>query len=98
MAHNSKIGDQIIAGCKELQNKYPIIDDIRGMGIMIGLEFGTDVKNPMAVTDFNKIMEQMRERGILIGRVGRGNVMRLQGPYTLTDTMQATSSTPWKKP
>lgn len=85
-AHCGKIGEQLVGGLKKLQDKFEIIGDVRGMGIMVGVEFVKDrvKKTPFTVPEFNEIQEGLRERGILVGRGGRGNTMRLQGPYPIT--------------
>jgi acetylornithine/N-succinyldiaminopimelate aminotransferase len=38
---SQQVGDQIQSCLKELQKKYPVIVDVRGKGLMIGLEFAT---------------------------------------------------------
>jgi 4-aminobutyrate aminotransferase-like enzyme len=85
-AHNEQVGNELVNGLRALQKKYPIIGDVRGRGFMVAAEFVSDKekKTPITVPEFNKVMEALRERGLLVGRGGGGNVMRLQGPYSTT--------------
>jgi 4-aminobutyrate aminotransferase len=64
---------------EELQQKYPLIGDVRGMGLMQGLELVKDrsTKEP-APEATAQVMERAKENGLLIGKGGLyGNVLRL---------------------
>jgi 4-aminobutyrate aminotransferase-like enzyme len=64
---------------EELQEKYPVIGDVRGKGLMLGLELVKDrqTKEP-APEATNQLLERTREHGLLIGKGGLyGNVIRL---------------------
>lgn len=67
-----------------LQEKYPIIGDVRGLGLMIGLELVNKDKSPAtAQTDF--ILEYLKDHGILVGKTGPGrNVLTFQPPLIIT--------------
>jgi 4-aminobutyrate aminotransferase-like enzyme len=72
------VGDYFHDKLLELQTKYPIIGDVRGMGIMQAIELVKDPKtkepNPEAVL---KVFEETKRRGVLIGKGGLyGNVIR----------------------
>ncbi len=72
------VGDYFHDRLLELQQKYPIIGDVRGMGIMQAIELVKDPKtkepNPEAVL---KVFEETKRRGVLIGKGGLyGNVIR----------------------
>jgi len=72
------VGDHFRDRLLELQQKYPIIGDVRGMGIMQAIEVVKDPKtkepNPEAVL---KIFEETKRQGVLIGKGGlHGNVIR----------------------
>jgi 4-aminobutyrate aminotransferase-like enzyme len=72
------VGDHFHEKLLGLQEKYPIIGDVRGMGIMQAVELVKDRKtkepNPEAVL---KVFEETKRRGVLIGKGGLyGNVIR----------------------
>lgn len=69
-----------------LKEKYPVIGDVRGMGLMQAIETVKDRKtkepHPGAVV---KVFEETRRRGVLIGKGGLwGNVIRLGPPLIAT--------------
>jgi 4-aminobutyrate aminotransferase-like enzyme len=63
----------------ELQEKYPVIGDVRGMGLMQGLELVKDRQTKEPAPDaLAQLFERTRENGLLIGKGGlHGNVVRL---------------------
>ena len=70
---------------EELQGKYPLIGDVRGMGLMQALELVTDrkTKEPAAAAT-NSLLEEARKRGLLIGKGGmHGNVIRMSPPLNI---------------
>ena len=84
------VGDYLKSRLLELQEKHEIIGDVRGMGLMLGIELVKDRKtkepNPEAVL---RIFEETKRRGVLIGKGGLyGNVIRTGMMLnTTTDTV-----------
>jgi len=73
------VGSYFRAALEELQRKYPVIGDVRGMGLMQALELVKDreTKEP-APEATAQLMERTRDNGLLIGKGGLyGNVIRL---------------------
>src|SRR5579864_9297066 len=73
------VGAHFRAGLEELQRKHPLIGDVRGKGLMQGLELvkDRDTKEP-APKETTQLLERTRENGLLIGKGGLyGNVVRL---------------------
>ena len=68
-----------------LQEKHPLIGDVRGMGLMQGLELVKDRKSKEpAPQETNQFMERCRANGLLIGKGGLfGNVIRLSPPLNI---------------
>ena len=81
----AKIGQQLRADVEHLQDEVPNIGDVRGKGLMIGVEFvvpGT--KDPDADLT-GRVMEEARAGGLLIGKGGLlGNVLRVAPPLSIT--------------
>ncbi|MDP9018613.1 MAG: aspartate aminotransferase family protein [Candidatus Eremiobacteraeota bacterium] len=81
-------GERLLAGLRDLQTRYDIIGEVRGHGLMLGIELVTDRKskgyNSQAA---NQMLEEMRKRGVLIGKGGRfGNILRVQPPLIFDST------------
>ncbi|CAN1134229.1 Alanine--glyoxylate aminotransferase 2 homolog 2, mitochondrial [Linum perenne] len=69
-----------------LKDKYEVIGDVRGRGLMLGVELVTDreMKTP-ANAETLHILNQMKEMGVLIGKGGfYGNVFRILPPLCFT--------------
>lgn len=76
------VGAYLREGLESLKEKYPVIGDVRGMGLMQAIECVEDrttkVPAPKAVL---KVFEETKKRGVLIGKGGLyGNVIRLGPP------------------
>ena len=87
LAHNAKVtGDYLREKLMGLQEKYDVIGDVRGMGLMQALEFVKDRKtkepHPQAVL---KVFEETKKRGVLVGKGGLyGNCVRLGPPLIMS--------------
>jgi len=85
-AHVAEVGAHLRRGLEWLQEKYPLIGDVRGMGLMQGVEMVRDrqTKEP-ATQEVAHLFEATRERGLLIGKGGLyGNVLRIAPPLIAT--------------
>src|SRR3984957_1078891 len=73
------VGAYFRASLENLQQKYPLIGDVRGKGLMQGLELVKDrVTKEPAPEATAQLLERARENGLLIGKGGLyGNVIRL---------------------
>ena len=77
--HALKIGDRLLAGLHDLQQRYEIIADVRGSGLFLGAELMRNDKP--ATTEANRIVNQMREQNILLGTDGpHHNVLKIRPP------------------
>lgn len=82
--HVAEVGGHLRAGLEKLWNRYPVIGDVRGKGLMQGVELVKDrqSKEP-APTEVNFLFEETRKRGLLIGKGGLySNVLRIAPPLT----------------
>jgi 4-aminobutyrate aminotransferase len=80
------VGDYLRARLEELKDKYMVIGDVRGMGLMQAIECVKDrsTKQPDADSVL-RVFEETRRRGVLIGKGGLyGNVIRLGVPLIAT--------------
>ena len=67
-----------------LMDKHPIIGDVRGLGLMLGVELVRDRKTKeRAVDERNAVVQEMFQRGLLILGAGR-NAVRFAPPLVLT--------------
>jgi 4-aminobutyrate aminotransferase-like enzyme len=69
----------------EFKEKYSLVGDVRGKGLMIGIELIKDKNKIPAPEEARQIRRLCREAGVLIGLGGVfGNILRLQPPLVLT--------------
>ncbi len=81
------LGAKLFSGLNDLKKKHALIGDIRGRGLMCGVELVTDraTKAP-ASAQCAAIFERCKDLGVLIGKGGfAGNVLRIKPPMCLTD-------------
>jgi 4-aminobutyrate aminotransferase-like enzyme len=79
------LGKKLKQGLIELKEKYKMIGDVRGMGLMIGAELVREGKEP-AVKETDLILEFLKDKGILIGKNGADrNVLAFQPPLVITE-------------
>lgn len=81
----AELGGRLKAGLLLLQERYPaLITDVRGTGFMLGAELaGSEAEGAADRTDH--VLEEMKDRGYLIGKNGIGrNVLAFQPPLVVT--------------
>ena len=83
LQQNAKdVGDYLKSMLNELKVKYPIIGDVRGFGLFLGIEL---IRDPQSLEPADKeadqIMNSMKEKGILISTDGPDhNVLKIKPP------------------
>lgn len=81
----SELGQILKDGLLTLKEKYPLIKDVRGMGLMLGAELIREDGTP-ASEETDAILEYMKDHGILIGKNGLGrNVLAFQPPLIISE-------------
>ncbi|KAL0490796.1 alanine-glyoxylate transaminase [Acrasis kona] len=81
------LGKKLKDGMIKLQEKHQIIGQVRGEGLMLGLELVKDraAKTP-APQETAQVFEMLKDMGILIGKGGLyGNVFRIKPPMCISD-------------
>lgn len=81
----AELGGRLKVGLLRLQERYPaLITDVRGTGFMLGAELaGSEAEGAAERTDH--VLEEMKDRGYLIGKNGIGrNVLAFQPPLVVT--------------
>ncbi|KAL0347541.1 UNVERIFIED_CONTAM: Alanine--glyoxylate aminotransferase 23, mitochondrial [Sesamum calycinum] len=76
------VGSYLKERLNDLKEKHEIIGDIRGRGLMLGVELVADrqLKTPAKV-EILQVMDQMKDMGVLVGKGGfYGNVFRITPP------------------
>ena len=80
----AEIGAYFQDALRELQNRHPIIGDVRGRGLMIGVELVRDrTTKERAVEERGALLQAMFKRGVLILGAGR-NAIRFAPPLVIT--------------
>ena len=85
-ANSLKLGTYLKAGFEKLQAKHPIIGDVRGQGLLLGIELVKDraTKTP-AKAECAAVLEAAREMGLLLGKGGLwGQTIRFAPPMIIT--------------
>jgi 4-aminobutyrate aminotransferase-like enzyme len=77
--HVDEVGRHFRAQLEALREKYPLIGDVRGLGLMQGLELVKDRKTKEPAAEATaRLLDRTRENGLLVGKGGLyGNVIRL---------------------
>ncbi len=85
LAENAaKLGAFLKGRLLELKDRHPLIGDVRGLGLMLGAELVKNGREP-AAAETDRVLELMKNRGILIGKNGRSrNVLAFQPPLVIT--------------
>jgi 4-aminobutyrate aminotransferase len=91
MQNAADVGAYMMDLAKGLQEKHQIVGDVRGKGLMIGIELVRDrVTKERATTERNKVVNACFERGMLILGAGQ-NALRLSPPLVLTKAQAKTA-------
>jgi 4-aminobutyrate aminotransferase len=78
------VGAHLMGRLNALKERYALIGDVRGRGLMIGVEFVRNrVTKERATTERDRIVQEMFKRGVLILGAGR-NALRFAPPLVLT--------------
>jgi len=82
-----RVGKYLMEGLKELEDRYDVVGEVRGKGLMIGVELVKDGESKAPHPDgAAQTMESAKEQGLLLGKGGLyGNVLRISPPLVITE-------------
>ncbi|HTJ87316.1 MAG TPA: aspartate aminotransferase family protein [Terriglobales bacterium] len=84
-AKAKETGEYAMKRLRDLQKENPIIGEVRGLGLMIGVELVRDEKLTPANTEAEATRDSLLKQGVLVGVGGvYGNVVRFQPPLIIT--------------
>ena len=87
VANADRVGSRLMTRFEALRQKHAIVGDVRGEGLMIGVELVTDrqSKTP-AAEEARRVTDTLREGGVVLGRSGHHrNVLRFSPPLCITE-------------
>ena len=93
VANARDTGARFKAGLLRLKERYPVIGDVRGVGLVFGLELVTDRQTlAPAQAETDRLLGLMRDEGVLAGSEGvHGNIVKMRPPliFSPSDCDQA---------
>ena len=84
-----KVGGYLLEKLQRLK-MLPIVGDVRGKGLMLAVEFIKENGDQLETDDTNKIVGQLREKGVIVGKIGHAvdepeNIIYIAPPLILTE-------------
>jgi 4-aminobutyrate aminotransferase len=84
VANAAEVGSHLMNGMKELAAKHALIGDVRGRGLMVGVELVRDRQTKeRAIDERNAVVTAAFHRGLLVLGAGK-NAVRFSPPLVLT--------------
>jgi len=82
-----RVGEHLLAALRDLQQRRPLIGDVRGSGLFLGVELVRDRATlEPATEEAAYVVERLRERGVFCGTDGPfANVLKLRPPLILSE-------------
>jgi 4-aminobutyrate aminotransferase-like enzyme len=75
----ARVGSRLLSSLDALRTRFPAIVDVRGRGLLVGVELA----DPGLA---ERVVDDLRDNGILIGRTGReGNVLKIRPPLVFAE-------------
>jgi len=80
---SAELGHYLFKTLKDTVGRHELVGDIRGKGLMIGIELVGEKKAP-AVQETNEVLQRSLREGIIIGKTAIPNVLRLTPPLVIS--------------
>ena len=86
MDNAHEIGAHFRQGLEALKEKHAVVGDVRGMGLLQGIELVKDRQTKEPATELvNQVLERLRANGMIVGKGGLyGNVIRMSPPLNIS--------------
>ena len=87
LSRAKRIGEKVLQGFREIQERFSVVGDVRGLGAMVGMELVVDRKTKEPATTLTKqLVNRCREKGLLMISAGtHSNIIRPLMPLVITD-------------
>jgi 4-aminobutyrate aminotransferase-like enzyme len=87
-AHALRVGNHLLSKLRPLIDRYPIVGDVRGSGLFLGVELVRDRATlEPAGAEASFVANRMRERGVLLGTDGpHHNVVKIRPPMPFNES------------
>jgi 4-aminobutyrate aminotransferase-like enzyme len=84
--HARTVGEYVQAGLGKLRDEYELIGDLRGRGLFFGTELVRDRRTlEPATAEARRLVNAMRERGVLISKIGmHDNILKMRPPMAFS--------------
>uniref|UniRef100_H2ZRA3 Alanine--glyoxylate aminotransferase 2, mitochondrial n=1 Tax=Ciona savignyi TaxID=51511 RepID=H2ZRA3_CIOSA len=85
----ARVGGRLIHELAKLRDEFSIVGDVRGKGLMLGVEMVEDksTRAPLNPADMMEIWDSMKSMGLIVGKGGlRGNTFRLKPPMCISES------------
>jgi 4-aminobutyrate aminotransferase-like enzyme len=85
-SHADHVGARLRRSIESLMERHPAIGDVRGAGLMVGVELVRDRATRTPAPELaHDVMNRMRDRRVLVGTTGPDhNVLKIRPPLVLT--------------
>jgi taurine-pyruvate aminotransferase len=92
VANAARVGERLQAGLRELRSQHPIVGDVRGKGLLCGVELAVPgTTDPLPAEQVNQVIAEAQKRGVLVGK-NTSTVKRLECVITLAPPLVATDA------
>ena len=79
------VGAYMRRGLEKLQSTYPVVGGVRGRGLFFGIELVDESSSDPAPALTKQLVNMMRDRGVLLSRIGRyDNVLKMRPPMVFS--------------
>ncbi len=87
LADTRRVGASMLAALRDLQDRHPIIGDVRGQGMLLAVELVQDrtTKQPVDRAIGAQLLVALARRGVLTA--GGGHILRITPPLVIGDTL-----------